>query len=195
MLSTHGSSDADPHVHVHSLAASRWRLYPWTCGEGMDASRISACCKATLAERDGRLEVLSPATPFVERMVAEQDMGELFVLAANALGRDPCCIEAHLALAGLAENEHVRLDHLKVAVMTGAHLWDPVTARDGVQPDCARHPAMAPYAHALGEFGEALAENGNVHAARFCFRRHAEMTTPGIADAVPCPSGPHAFAS
>ena len=146
----------------------------------MKTHGIRGACKASLVERDGRLEVDSPASQFVSGMVAEHDMDALLILASNALARDPCCIEAHLALAGFAETRQGRLDHLKVAVMAGGHLWDPVAAREGTQPDCLRHPAMVPYAHAMAGFGEALLEDGNVHAARFCFQRHAEMTSPEV---------------
>ena len=122
--------------------------------------------------------VISPADPYVRRM-DEEEGEDLLILVACALRKDPACIEAHLLLSKHARDSATRVQHLKVAVRAGDHLWGQAAAESGPLM-CWENPGMRPYMRAIQGLGDALAGTGNIAAAKFCYRR-LESFGPGFA--------------
>lgn len=143
---------------------------------------IGSLCTARVEPGQGGYVVVSPADPYVRRM-DEEEGEDLLILAACALRRDPTCIEAHLVLSDNSHDELTRIQHLKVAVGAGDHLWRQVAAENGPLM-CWKYPGMRPYLRAIQRLGDALAATGNIAAAEFCYRR-LESFGPGF---TPIPS-------
>ena len=121
---------------------------------------IGSLCTARVEPGAEGYVVVSPADPYVRRM-DEEEGEDLLILAACALRRDPTCIEAHLILSDKSHDEPTRIQHLKVAVRAGDHLWGQVAAENGPLM-CWKNPGMRPYLGAIQGLGNALAATGTM---------------------------------
>jgi hypothetical protein len=138
--------------------------------------KIGGVCRARLIEGPDGITVLSPASPYVERMATETREEDRIILASCALRKDPTCIVAHLLLSRYAPDQDTRFQHLKVAVEAGDSLWGPLAEKQGSPLMCWKFPAMKPYMRAIQYLGDALAPVGNNTAAEFSYSRLESMS-------------------